>query len=332
MSVAIVILNFNGLHFLEKFLPKVIENSKEGHIYVADNGSSDGSVDFLRVNFPDVICLSWEKNLGYAGGYNNALKQINSDYYVLMNSDIEPKADWLLHLLTFFKTHPRFAAAQPFILDYHKPKYFEYAGAAGGYWDRYGYPFCRGRIFDSVEKNEGQYQTSQVQWATGACLMIQAKAYWEVGGLDEYLFAHMEEIDLCWRLQRAGYQIAAVAESEVLHVGGGTLQKGNPFKTYLNFRNNLILLYKNVPNNQRNNIIWMRLFLDAIAGVKFVLEGEFKQMLAIIKAHFGFYDYVLFNKNKVNLDPKLEKNPVESYHGIIIMEYYIKKIKKYSDL
>ena len=251
MSVAIVILNFNGKDFLAKFLPKVIETSPEGKIYVADNGSSDDSLSFLQTHFPHITCIHWTENLGYAGGYNHALQQIDADYYVLMNSDIEPKKHWLNALNAYFDQHTEVAAAQPFLLDYQKPDYFEYAGAAGGYWDSYGYPFCRGRLFDTLEKSEGQYATVTVNWATGACLMVRADVFYQVGGLDAYLFAHMEEIDLCWRMQRAGYTIAAVTESEVLHVGGGTLNKENPFKTYLNFRNNLILLYKNLEPSQR---------------------------------------------------------------------------------
>ncbi|MEY4986656.1 MAG: hypothetical protein RL567_435, partial [Bacteroidota bacterium] len=266
MSVAIVILNYNGKAFLSKFLPKVISTSPEGDIYVADNGSTDDSIELIKSQFPQVKLIRSAENLGYAGGYNYALKHIEAEYYVLMNSDIEPKERWLSNLLSYFQANPKVAAAQPFILSYQEPTKFEYAGAAGGYWDRYGYAFCRGRIFDAIENQSQQYETALVNWATGACLMVRANAYWEVGGLDAYFFAHMEEIDLCWRLQRAGYDIAAVATSEVLHVGGGTLAQGNPKKTYLNFRNNLILLYKNLPKQKRTGILFSRMLLDGLAG------------------------------------------------------------------
>jgi GT2 family glycosyltransferase len=246
-----------------------------------------------------------------------------------MNSDIAPRKNWLQPLVAYFEAHPLVAAAQPFLLDYHKPNYFEYAGAAGGFWDSYGYPFCRGRLFDTLEKNEGQYATSIVNWATGACLMVRAEAFHKVSGLDPYLFAHMEEIDLCWRMQRAGYTIAAVAESEVLHVGGGTLNKENPFKTYLNFRNNLILLYKNLEPSQRFSTILVRMILDGIAGIKFLTEGKFSSFMAILKAHYGFYVYLFAVKEKHNLPHELQKLWPKSYEGSILKDYFLKGKKKF---
>ncbi len=332
MSVAIVILNYNGRAFLEKFLPKVIATSLEGEVYVADNGSTDDSVHWLQANYPAVKRLESSKNLGYAGGYNHALRQIDADYYVLMNSDIEPQNGWLANLLAYFDVNPNVVAAQPFILSYHEPNKFEYAGAAGGFWDKYGYAFCRGRIFDSIEAQKQQYPSSLVNWATGACLMIKSKAYWEVGGLDAYFFAHMEEIDLCWRLQRAGYDIAAVATSEVYHVGGGTLPQGNPTKTYLNFRNNLILLYKNLEPNKRIKTLFIRMLLDGLAGIQFLFKGEPKQILAILKSHRDFYRYLLFEKNKENLGLTLQKKYVTSYPGSIVWDYFVRKIKQFPDL
>jgi len=332
MSVAIVILNYNGRDFLEKFLPEVIATSPEGEIYVAENGSTDDSVNWLKTQYPNIHCIESETNLGYAGGYNYALKQIEADYYVLMNSDIEPKRGWLGNLLAYFDSNPNVAAAQPFILSYHEPDKFEYAGAAGGFWDKYGYAFCRGRIFDSIETQNHQYPSSLVNWATGACLMIKSKAYWEVGGLDAYFFAHMEEIDLCWRLQRAGHDIAAVSTSEVYHVGGGTLPQGNPKKTYLNFRNNLILLYKNIEPNKRFGILFIRMILDGLAGAQFLLKAEFSQIIAILKAHRDFYHYVLFVKNKENLPQTLQKKYVSSYEGSIVWDYFIRKIKYFSEI
>ena len=330
MSVAIVILNFNGKKYLEKFLPKVIETSPDANIYVADNSSTDDSITFLEKNYPDIRRIESDQNRGYAGGYNYALQQIKADYFVLMNSDIEPKANWLSPLVTYFKENPKTAALQPFILKYDQPDYFEYAGAAGGMIDSLGYPFCRGRIFDTLEKNERQYATSKVHWATGACLMVDAKKYWEVGGLDDYFFAHQEEIDLCWRLRRAGYECAAIAESEVLHVGGGTLNKESPFKTFLNFRNNLILLHKNLPKKTKFNTIAFRLLLDGIAGIKFAVGFQWKHTFAIIKAHFGFYYYLFFYSNKQQLKGK--EHPVQLYPKWMIIEYFIKGKKTYKEL
>jgi GT2 family glycosyltransferase len=332
MSVAVVILNFNGRKFLSDFLPIVLENTPDTTIYVADNGSSDDSLALLASDFPGVSVLSLAENLGYAGGYNFALGQINADYFVLMNSDIAPRKNWLSPLVSYFEAHPLVAAAQPFLLDYHKPDYFEYAGAAGGFWDSYGYPFCRGRLFNTLEKNEGQYATSIVNWATGACLMVRSEAFHKVGGLDPYLFAHMEEIDLCWRMQRAGYSIAAVAESEVMHVGGGTLNKENPFKTYLNFRNNLIILYKNLEPSQRFSTLFIRMILDGIAGIKFLTEGKLGSFMSVLKAHYGFYHYLFFVNNKQNLSPALQKSWVRSFDGNILKEYFLKGKKKFNQI
>lgn len=328
MSIAVVILNFNGQKFLSEFLPIVLENTTGATIYVADNGSYDNSLQVLSTDFPSVSVISWAENLGYAGGYNYALSQINADYFVLMNSDIAPRKGWLAPLLNYFEANPNVAAAQPFLLDHKNPDYFEYAGAAGGFWDKYGYPFCRGRIFDTLEKNEGQYATSLVNWATGACLMVRSDVFHTLGGLDNYLFAHMEEIDLCWRMQRAGYTIAAVAESEVLHVGGGTLNKENPFKTYLNFRNNLILLYKNVDPSIRFKTLFIRLSLDGVAGIKFLTEGKFSSFLAVLKAHYGFYVYLFFEPK----ESSIQKNWIHSYRGNILVDYFFRKKKKFNEI
>ncbi|MHA8070009.1 glycosyltransferase family 2 protein [Aquirufa ecclesiirivi] len=333
MSVAVVILNFNGKHFLEKFLPSVVTSSPKDSVYIADNGSSDDSIEYIKKHFPEVHLLIGEGNLGYAGGYNRALRSIKADYYVLMNSDIEPSENWLNPLVEYMDRNPQVVAVQPFILDYQNPDQFEYAGAAGGYWDNLGFPFCRGRIFDSIEKNEGQYGTSIVQWATGACLLVRSDIYWLVGGLDEYFFAHMEEIDLCWRFQRAGYQVAAVAESTVKHVGGGTLDKGNPFKTYLNFRNNLILLYKNLSGRKKWFTLLLRMEADGLAGIRFLLAGEFSLLWAILKAHFSFYSYVLGHHPKQNLAHSLVKNTnTMRYSKSIVWAYFVQKKKKFSDL
>jgi GT2 family glycosyltransferase len=332
MSIAVVILNYNGQAFLAKFLPKVLETSTEADIIVADNGSTDDSVEWMRQQYPQVQLLCSPKNEGYAGGYNTALKQVNAEYYVLMNSDIEPRPNWLKGLMDFMEANPRVAAAQPFILSFAEPTKFEYAGAAGGYWDKYGYPFCRGRIFDTAEENKGQYATSLVNWATGACFLVRAKAYWEVGGLDAYFFAHMEEIDLCWRLQRADYQIAAVAESEVLHVGGGTLPQGNPRKTYLNFRNNLVLIAKNWNPNTKWRTLFMRMLLDGVAGIQFLIKGDWKQLLAILKAHRDFYGYLLTGPRNSNLSADQQKKWIASYSSSIVWDYFIKGRKTFGKL
>jgi GT2 family glycosyltransferase len=332
MSVAVVILNYNGQKFLAEFLPIVLSTTQDATVYVADNGSSDDSLALLATDFPVVSVLSWKENLGYAGGYNFALSQIKADYFVLLNSDIAPRNNWLKPLVSYFDTNPLVAAAQPFLLDYSDPTKFEYAGAAGGFWDAYGYPFCRGRLFDTLEENQGQYVTSTVHWATGACLMVRAEAFHRVGGLDPYLFAHMEEIDLCWRMQRAGYSIAAIAESEVLHVGGGTLNKENPFKTYLNFRNNLIILYKNLAPTKRFSTIFIRMILDGIAGIKFLTEGKISSFFAVLKAHYGFYQYLLFVKEKQNLSPSLQKKEVRSYSGSILKDYFLLGKKTFNQI
>ncbi len=331
MSIAVVILNFNGQNFLAKFLPKVLETSVQAEVIVADNGSTDNSVEWMKKNYPQIRLLQSTKNEGYAGGYNTALAQVDTEYYVLMNSDIEPKANWLNGLMTYMQDNPTVAAAQPYILAYDNPTKFEYAGAAGGFWDNYGFPFCRGRLFDTVEENFNQYPTSLVNWASGACLVVRAKAYWEVGGLDADFFAHMEEIDFCWRLQRTGYQVAAIATSEVLHVGGGTLPQGNPQKTYLNFRNNLILLYKNWDPKTKWQTIFGRMALDGIAGIQFLLKGEINQLVAILKAHKSFYGY-LWSNQKNNLAAHQQKYWTKSYPKSIIWAYFIQGIKSFQSL
>ncbi len=330
MKVAVVILNYNGKKFLEKFLPKVLQNTQGGEIIIADNASTDDSISFLTSNYSNLRVISLKTNKGYAGGYNEALKHIEADWFVLMNSDIEPLANWLDHLITYIKENPRVKAAQPFILKESNPKEFEYAGAAGGIIDFLGYPFCRGRIFDNCEEDKGQYASSNnLHWATGACLAVERKTFLELGGFDEYLFAHQEEIDLCCRIRKAGNQIAAIENSKVLHVGGGTLKAESPQKTFLNFRNNLILIYKNFQGNNRFLVLFVRLFLDGIAGIKFLAELKFAHITAIIKAHFGFYNYLLFysNKNKAK-----NSMAISFYNRSIIWQFFIRKIKKFSDL
>ena len=290
-KVSVVILNWNGVGMLQKFLPKVIEYSvNQGvEICVADNASTDESVSYLQTNFPNVRLILLDKNYGFAEGYNRALQQVEAEYVVLLNSDVEVTPHWLEPLVEYMDAHPEVAACQPKIRSERNKEYFEYAGAAGGYLDKYGYPFCRGRIFDVVEKDEGQYDTvSSVFWATGAALFIRLKDYWEAGGLDGRFFAHMEEIDLCWRLRSRGRGIACIPQSVVYHVGAATLKKENPRKTFLNFRNNLLMLYKNLPEKDLKHVMFVRGLLDWVATFVFLLKGDGKNARAVWQARKEF--------------------------------------------
>ena len=291
MKTAVVILNWNGKHWLEKFLPNVIFNSSDVTVIVADNNSTDNSVSFLQEKFPEIQIIQNDGNYGYAKGYNLALKQIDAEYFVLLNSDIEVTKDWISPIVSLMDSDKTISACQPKILDYNNKSKFEYAGASGGYIDKFGYPFCRGRIFDELEEDKGQYNDAiEVFWATGACLFVRSSHFREVGGLDEDFFAHQEEIDLCWRLKNKGYKIMVEPKSEVYHVGGGTLNVGSPFKTHLNFRNNLYMLFKNLPLSSLFTIIPVRLVLDGIAAITFLKkEKGMSHLFAIMKAHFSFY-------------------------------------------
>lgn len=290
-KISVVILNWNGVGMLQKFLPKVVEYSaNQGvEICVADNASTDESVSYLQANFPNVRLIVLDKNYGFAEGYNRALEQVEAEYVVLLNSDVEVSLHWLESLVEYMDTHPEVAACQPKIRSECNKEYFEYAGAAGGYLDKYGYPFCRGRIFDVVEKDEGQYDTvSSVFWATGAALFIRLKDYWEAGGLDGRFFAHMEEIDLCWRLRSRGRGIVCIPQSVVYHVGAATLKKENPRKTFLNFRNNLLMLYKNLPEKDLKRVMFVRGVLDGVAAVVLLLKGEKEAAKAVLQARKEF--------------------------------------------
>ena len=290
-KISVVILNWNGVGMLQKFLPKVVEYSTmEGvEVCVADNASTDESVSYLQTNFPNVRLILLDKNYGFAEGYNRALQQVEAEYVVLLNSDVEVTPHWLEPLVEYMDAHPEVAACQPKIRSERNKEYFEYAGAAGGYLDKYGYPFCRGRIFDVVEKDEGQYDTvSSVFWATGAALFIRLKDYWEAGGLDGRFFAHMEEIDLCWRLRSRGRGIVCIPQSVVYHVGAATLKKENPRKTFLNFRNNLLMLYKNLPEKDLKRVMFVRGVLDGVAAVVFLLKGEKEAAKAVLQARKEF--------------------------------------------
>ncbi len=290
MQVAVVILNWNGRSFLEKFLPSVIRNSPDAHIIVADNASSDGSVRYLGDEFPEVTVIENSENLGFAGGYNAALQGLKEEYFVLLNSDVEVTEGWLDPLVRLMDSDTDIAACQPKMLQYDRKTHFEYAGACGGFIDMFGYPFCRGRIFDTLEQDTGQYdEANEVFWASGACLLIRAAVYREMGGLDADLFAHMEEIDLCWRAKRAGYRIMAEPRSVVYHVGGGTLSRSNPRKTFLNFRNGLELLAKNLPPRRSVPRLLIRMLLDGVAAFRFLFSGQPSDAWAVIRAHGAFY-------------------------------------------
>ncbi|MHA6697604.1 glycosyltransferase family 2 protein [Chryseobacterium sp. A301] len=289
-DLAIAILNWNGKKWLEKFLPSVAMHSEGAQIYVIDNASSDDSIDFLNENYPQVQIVVNAQNHGFAAGYNEGLKKIKAKFYCLLNSDVEVTADWLSAPLELFYARPDIAAIQPKILSYSQKDTFEFAGAAGGLIDNLGYPYCRGRKFDTLEKDLGQYNDqTEIFWASGCCLFIRSKDFWVQGGFDERFFAHQEEIDLCWRLKNSGRKIFYTGFSSVYHVGGGTLNKQSPQKTYLNFRNNLSMLLKNLPFPSLLGLIFLRLCLDGIAGIRFGIQNGLPHLWAVVRAHFAFY-------------------------------------------
>ncbi|MFC0425675.1 glycosyltransferase family 2 protein [Chryseobacterium scophthalmum] len=289
-NIAVAILNWNGKNWLQKFLPSVIRFSEEAEIYVIDNHSTDDSVDFLKQNFPTVKIVINDKNYGFAGGYNEGLKKINAEYYCLLNSDVEVTENWINPVLNLFEKDPSIAAIQPKILSFNNKNYFEFAGAAGGLIDNLGYPYCRGRVFDDVEEDKGQYDDeTEIFWASGCCFFIRSKDFWEQNGFDQRFFAHQEEIDLCWRLINSGKKIFYTGKSEVYHVGGGTLNKQSAQKTYLNIRNNLSMMLKNLPFPKLIGLIFFRLCLDGIASLYFAYKNGFSHLWAVARGHFGFY-------------------------------------------
>lgn len=336
-KVAIVILNWNGQKMLAKFLPNVIEYSRQdAEIWVADNSSSDGSMHLLETQFPQVKTIVLEQNFGFAEGYNRALRQIEADYYVLLNSDVEVSHHWLTPLIEFMDSHPPVAACQPKLLAEYDKDSFEYAGACGGFLDKYGYPFCRGRIFGTVESDNGQYDYQQeILWATGACMMIRSADYWKAGGLDGRFFAHNEEIDLCWRLRLMGRKIYCIPESEVYHVGGGTLPKSNPMKTFLNFRNNLMMLYKNLSDKELSHVMRVRWFLDYLAAFEMLLLqrnwGDFK---AVFKARKAFKEWrSSFDEERKRIQAqRVEEEIPQIFKTSILWQYYAKGVKNFKDL
>lgn len=290
MKIAVVILNWNGITLLEQFLPSILQFSPEATVYVADNASTDNSISFVTTHFPTVQIVKNDTNFGFAQGYNEALKHIDAEIYALVNSDIEVTENWLLPIKATFEKEPQTAIIQPKILDFKNKDYFEYAGAAGGFIDKYGYPYCRGRVFEIVEKDKGQYNDDcEIFWASGACFFIRSSVYKELNGFDDDFFAHQEEIDLCWRASNKGHNIKYNHKSVVYHVGGATLQQGNPKKTFLNFRNSLLMLTKNLPKKKLYSVLISRMLLDGLAGIQFIFKGNFSHFTAILKAHASFY-------------------------------------------
>jgi GT2 family glycosyltransferase len=328
-KIAVVILNWNGAKLLEQFLPSVLAFSEDATIYVADNDSTDDSIKVIKSQFPSVKIIQNSGNFGFATGYNQALQFVEEEYYALVNSDIEVTEHWLTPIFNIFENQPETAIIQPKLLDYKKKTHFEYAGAAGGFIDKFGYPFCRGRIFDTVEEDKQQYEDEiEIFWATGACFFIRKEVYRKLNGFDDSFFAHQEEIDLCWRAFNLGYKIKYTSKSVVYHVGGATLNEGNPMKTYLNFRNSLLMLTKNLPKNQLLPILFSRLCLDGLAGVQFIFKGKFKHCLAIIHAHFAFYKLakVFYNKRATN-----QKSNYFKINSIVV-RYFLKNGKVFAEL
>ncbi|MBS9766310.1 MAG: glycosyltransferase family 2 protein [Flavobacteriaceae bacterium] len=332
MEVALVILNWNGQKLLEEFLPSLLNYSREQGvtIYVADNASTDNSVSFVKEHFKEVVVIKNAENEGFAKGYNMALQQVKADVYGLINSDIEVTKDWLPPILSLFEKEEKTAVIQPKILSYKEKDTFEYAGAGGGFIDKLGYPYCRGRIFNSLEKDTSQYDdTTPIFWASGACFFIRSVVFWEMNGFDEDYFAHQEEIDLCWRIQNEGYNILYTGKSTVYHIGGATLQESNPQKTFLNFRNSLFSILKNVPAKKIIPLIFVRLVLDGIAGLKFFMELRPRHTFAIIKAHLSFYN----NVSKI-LKKRKHTAKKEDYYLVksIVWNYFILRKKTFKEL
>lgn len=335
-KTAVVILNWNGIRHkhLSTFLPNVIKHTaSDAEIIVADNNSTDNSVVWMKENHPELRLIQNTSNAGFASGYNLALNEIEADYYVLLNSDIEVSENWIKPVIELMEGDHSIAACQPKILNQNKElrDEFEYAGAAGGFMDKYGYPFCRGRLFQQLEKDHGQYNDiHEIFWASGACMFVRATVYHQLGGLDDDFFAHMEEIDLCWRMKNEGHKIMYCGQSTVYHVGGGTLPKKYPKKTYLNFRNNLSLLFKNLPGNRLMKVYIARIFLDSIAALKFLAGGSFMSFIAVTRAHFSFlrnYKQIMKKRNKTE-----HKNVSCIYNGNIAFDHYLKGKKIFSEL
>ena len=332
-KTAVVILNWNGKNFLEKFLPPLVAHTSLPcvELVVADNGSTDESKNFMQQFYPQIRWIELDKNYGFTGGYNRALQQVEADYYVLLNSDIEVTENWLQPLIDEMENNPEVAVCMPKIRSYDRQNYFEYAGAAGGFIDRYGFPFCRGRVLKNLEEDKGQYDTErEVFWATGACMFVRANLYHQLGGLDDDFFAHMEEIDFCWRVKQFGFTVMCYPQSVVYHVGGGTLPNETSFKLFLNYRNSLYLLYKNLPDRRRFITLLERIFIDEISAVLFCLQGKFSFCTAIWKAYFAFF------KNRKIMRRKRLKGRNSNMNGIyprsIVIDFYLSKKKRFFSL
>jgi len=327
-EVAVVILNYNGVKWLKLFLATTIKNSKNADIYVIDNNSCDNSINYIEENFKEIKIIKHKENYGFCKGYNLGLKEIKSNYFVLLNNDVEVTENWIDPIIEYMKKNKEVAACQPKILDYYNKNKFEYAGAAGGFIDRNGYPFCRGRIINTIEEDRGQYNDNiEIHWATGACLFIKSKEYKENKGLDENFFAHMEEIDLCTRLRIKKHKIMYIGKSEVYHVGSGTLKKESKTKTLLNFRNNLIFIHKNLYKKDSQRILFRRIWLDSLAKLNFLLKLKINHSCSIKKAYWEFWN---LNKTKYKKEQKSSNNIFSSKN--IIWEYYFKRNKKFTDI
>ena len=332
MRIAVVILNWNGRKMLERFLPSVTANTTgDAEVFIADNGSTDDSIEFLRENYPMLKLIQFDKNYGFADGYNKALAQIEADYYVLLNDDVEVTPGWTDSVVKMMESDDSIAIAQPKLLMYDQRDTFEYAGGAGGFIDSYGYPFCRGRIFSTIEKDNGQYDDSrEIFWASGAAMFVKSSVWKEMGGLDGDFFAHMEEIDFCWRCKNRGYKVVYCPDAVVYHVGGGTLPKSSPFKTQLNFRNNLAMLYKNLPEKRRGKVIRLRIVLDWVAAVTFLLQGKGGEFKAVFKAHKEYRQWKLSLKEKRSRLSPQEVSCV--YKGKLLLDYHLRSKKHFSQL
>ena len=332
--VSIVILNWNGKEHLRTFLPTVLASTYANkRVIVADNGSTDDSIAFLQQNFPQVEILISPVNEGFAKGYNTALRQVNSDYYVLLNNDVAVTAGWIEPIIELMEADSAIAVCQPKLLDFNNKQQFEYAGACGGWLDALGYPFARGRVFEQLELDQGQYETAQACfWASGAAMFVRAATFKAVGGLDEYFFAHQEEIDFCWRIQLAGYKVYVEPSSVVYHLGGGTLSKGNRLKNYLNFRNNLVMLAKNLPFTKAVIVLPFRLALDAIAAWRAILGGDSVFFISIVHAHVGFFKWVIADRKK-SVFPISRKGKLQGwYAGSVVWQHFIKKKNCFSQI
>ncbi len=333
-TIAIVILNYNGRRYLEQFLPFVTANvCPGGEVIVADNGSTDDSLAFLEAHYPGLRVIVLDRNYGFAGGYNMALQQVQSDYYVLLNSDVEVTPGWMEPIVGLMESDVTIGACQPKIRMYADREFFEYAGAAGGWLDYLGYPFARGRIFDVCERDEGQYnETVPIFWASGAALFIRSKLWHELGGLENFFFAHQEEIDLCWRMQLAGYRVYCCPQSVVFHVGGGTLPKGNERKVFLNFRNNLIMMAKCLPAEQWLWKIPVRFLLDSVSAWKSLFAGEAVYFWAILEAHLAFFKWLVVSRRKSLFPPKKRGKLLGWYTGSVVWQYFVKGKKTFAEI